>query len=259
MAQRGRRSPNGPGVEDRGRSRWLLLQYRPSALFSLRMSQATSSGGKTLLVPTPYAFKMALVDVGFRLYGLGGGRSVFEEIKGREVRFRPPAEAVVTQTFVKLLRQARGQEEESAGSEGPFQRTIGYREFCYYGGILTVALGVGGLAADRVNDLVLLAAHVNYLGKRGSFMQFVGWEEKEQLPAYFTVPAGETVTDTSPYGVGQFLDDVGNLDDQELFERINVYSEKNVTLNKHRVLVHHLLPYRLVQSSKGYTLYRHMV
>ena len=44
----------------------MVAKYLPTALFSLKTSQATSSVGRTLVVPTMYAIKMALVDAGFR-------------------------------------------------------------------------------------------------------------------------------------------------------------------------------------------------
>jgi len=50
-----------------GPGRWLLAEYQPTALFSLKISSATSSVGKTLIVPTPYSIKMALVDAAFRV------------------------------------------------------------------------------------------------------------------------------------------------------------------------------------------------
>ena len=49
-----------------GPGRWLVAKYQPAALFSLKVSSATSSVGKTLIVPTPYSIKMAFVDAAFR-------------------------------------------------------------------------------------------------------------------------------------------------------------------------------------------------
>jgi hypothetical protein len=46
--------------------RWLVFRYRPVTLFSLKMSRATSTVGKTLLTPKPYAVKMAFVDAALR-------------------------------------------------------------------------------------------------------------------------------------------------------------------------------------------------
>ena len=45
---------------------WLLAIYEATTLFSLKTSDATSSGGRTLLAPTPYAIKMGLLDAAYR-------------------------------------------------------------------------------------------------------------------------------------------------------------------------------------------------
>lgn len=246
-------------------TKWLILYYRPTTLFSLKMTHATSSGGKTLLVPSPYSFKMAMVDAAIRADDVDSGRQVFEWIKGRTVRFCPPERAVVTNTFVKVLRKREiknfdkdpviAQEQRSFLASNPFQSTIAYREFCYYHGQLAVALDVEGLSDSTVNKLVVTGAHINYMGKRGSFVQFLGWESKDLLIGLFTLPANTIPEGPMLYGLGNFLDDIGALDSKDLFDRINTFSGKRVELNKHRVLVHHLLPYRQGKSSRNYTEY----
>src|SRR6266508_166662 len=45
---------------------WLVAEYTPTALFSLKASFATSSVGRPLVVATPYAVKMAFVDAALR-------------------------------------------------------------------------------------------------------------------------------------------------------------------------------------------------
>lgn len=52
---------------------WVSAEYEATALFTLKPALATSSGGKTLLVPTPYSIKMALLDVACRLEGSRSG------------------------------------------------------------------------------------------------------------------------------------------------------------------------------------------
>ena len=41
---------------------WLAVSYQPTSLFSLKLSSATNSAGKSLPVPSPYAVKMALLN-----------------------------------------------------------------------------------------------------------------------------------------------------------------------------------------------------
>jgi hypothetical protein len=43
--------------------------FRPTALFSLRDSNSTSSGAKSLLLPSPYSIKMALISQAISLGG----------------------------------------------------------------------------------------------------------------------------------------------------------------------------------------------
>ena len=155
----------------RGQGRWLVASYQPVTLFSLRMTHATSKGGKTLVVPTPYALKMALIDACFRRFGPGEANEwahrVFEWLKRREIRLRPPKHCVVNNTFVKVLDWSRER------ADGPFRNTIVYREFAFFGGDdLLVAIAVAGLCDEELRIIEGLFAHINSLGKRGGFWQF---------------------------------------------------------------------------------------
>src|SRR6059036_2242542 len=91
------------------RGPWLVAEYGPTALFSLKASYATSSVGRSLVVATPYAVKMAFVDAAFRA-GLGDldCADLLRSLVAVEVRVAPPAEAVVTHTFVKVRQESRG-------------------------------------------------------------------------------------------------------------------------------------------------------
>ena len=67
-------------------SRWLIAAYRPVTLFSLRMTHATSKGGKTLVVPTPYSIKMALLDACFRRYSSADALAWAHRVMGWVIR-----------------------------------------------------------------------------------------------------------------------------------------------------------------------------
>ncbi|MGB9561689.1 MAG: hypothetical protein ACPL6C_02645, partial [bacterium] len=111
--------------------KYLVAIYAPASIFSLRMSPSSSTGGKTLFIPTPYSVKLALVDVGFRL--LGGfitAEKIFNIVKDKHIRFLPPQHIVITHTFQKMLR-------EDSGSL--YKETINYREYCFYRGNLKIA------------------------------------------------------------------------------------------------------------------------
>lgn len=238
-------------------SSWLILRYEPTSLFSLRMTHATNKGGKTLLVPTPYAVKLALIDACFRMYegetAVAKARWVFDLIKGRQIRIGPPRDCVVQNTFIKIKQEERG------AAKGIYAPTIAYREFCFYAGQLKIALAVDGLTDDEIDDLKKVAARVNYLGKRGSFMQFLGAEyHKGRLPKGYSCPESEADIVGGGYRATNYLDDFGEalVRDRDGFDRINTYSTKPSGLGTFRVLIPTLLPYRYSSSSKHYTHFR---
>ena len=235
---------------------WLTVTYRPTSLFSLRMTHATSKGGKTLLVPTPYAFKVALIDACFRMFATseapGRARQVFDLVKGRAVRFRPPRYCVVQNTFIKIKQEERG------SPKGIYASTIAYREYVHYEGLLEVAVSVAGIEDEQVQTIAALATRINYLGKRGSFLQFIGFEVRhDPLPRGFTCPESEADLVNGGYGATHYLDEFGQalVDDTDGFERVNSYGSKPSALGKYRVLVPTMLPYRYRTSSRHFTCF----
>jgi len=229
---------------------WLLAEYQPTALFSLKPAWATSSGGKSLLLPTPYAIKMALLDAACRLEGVAVAKEVWPWLRGLTVALRPPERVVVTNLFTKILKPRRTPARPGTQHAGPLSKTIGFREYVYFDGSLGVALG--GKASDRsyLEDWLL---QVNYLGKRGGFVQLLAPPVPTEV-----LPPGFIVVDDNPArsfrvdGVIQQMDDCAA---SLTFEKADIYSGKRVTLGKERVLRHIVLPYHVASSSRGFTLY----
>ena len=83
---------------------WVVAEYQPTALFSLRPATATSSGGKSLIIPTAFAVKMALLDALIRTQGVEKGRALFPMLRDLRVAILPPERVVVNSTFTKILR-----------------------------------------------------------------------------------------------------------------------------------------------------------
>jgi hypothetical protein len=214
-----------------------------------------------------YGVKLALVDAAIRAGTVERGSALFDMIKSRAIRLRPPEHAVVNNTFVKIQRRRElpkrkmNPDEASSAAEDlrrrPYQSTIAYREFCCFMGELDVAMEVSDLSDAEVLEIVSVFAHVNYFGKRGSFMQFLRSRIEGELSRGFTVPVDEWQSrGGGTWGTIQPLDDLGETQDRYLFDRVNTYGARSVELLKHRRLVFTLLTYQLQSSSRGYSHYR---
>ncbi|GIV96842.1 MAG: hypothetical protein KatS3mg057_1499 [Herpetosiphonaceae bacterium] len=240
---------------------WTIAPYRQTGLFSLRSSLATASGAQSLLVPTPFAIKMALMAALIEQGGLEHAVARWPSVRDLEIALLPAPALVVNKTFIKIQRpyesKASGAEKElalaRAQREGrfPFQPTIAFREFVQFDGELWLAARQPG-TADL--ELAALLMSINYLGKRGSFLQLQDLPQQvEELDARW-VPLTRPTASFSAEGTVQMLDDCGP---GLTWEHINIYSAKGIKLNAdQRVLRPIVLPYRLVRSSYRYSFYQ---
>ncbi|HUV90561.1 MAG TPA: hypothetical protein VMY80_12975 [Anaerolineae bacterium] len=230
---------------------WVVADYLATALFSLKPAWATSSGGKTLLVPTPFAIKMALVDVVCRTEGVGSAEANWEWLRDLTIALRPAREVVVNNTFTKILKPRRSEARQGSAHAGPYYKTIGYREYAHLDGTLGIALGVDREEdAARVCDWLI---GVNYLGKRGGFVQIAAPpRQTDTLPEMFVVVLREPPERIPNPSLMQQLDECGPA---LTFEQVNVYTSARIRPGKDRLTCLVGLPYRVVASSRGYTQY----
>jgi hypothetical protein len=240
---------------------WLIARYQPTSLFSLKHGDATSTGGKSLLVPTPFAIRMALLDVAIRTEGVVAGPQAFERIKSLRLAIRPPAYAAVTSTFVKILKPER--DAEARGRE--MQQTIAFREYVHLAGELALAFGGQEETLAAIRPWLV---QVNYFGKRGGFYQLlaspqvVTTEGNNPPPNFLAFPDSDLVAGKLPdrflLGLIQRVDEWGS---PLQFHQANIYTRERDTairLGKERVRVDVILPYRMVRSSRGLTLYERL-
>lgn len=233
---------------------WLIAEYKPVSLFSFRSGEATSSGAKTLFLPTPFAIRTALLDTAIRIKGLGAGPEAFAWIKKLSIAVRPPERVVVTNLFAKILKPSR---KEEAGAT--LDRTIAFREYAHLEG--TMGLAFAG-AEERLVELTTLLAQINYFGKRGCFFQLLQAPRQTQgLPDDFFPLEGVYVQGSEvkgrmpenfPLGIVQMMDDWG---ESLTFEKVNIYTDEKISLGKDRIRKGIILPYRLIRSSKGFSYY----
>lgn len=239
-----------PVVGIPGPGRWLVVDYQPTSLFSLKTSQATSSVGVSLVIPTPYAIKMAFVDAAFRVgIKMDQCAGLFRSLVSVDVRIAPSPAAVVTNTFVKIR-----QEPKTPKPRSPYISSIAYRELVYLSGRWSWAFDLACCNDMLTAQLVTLAPLVNYVGKRGSFVQFLGrLYRRTDLGSGFTQPIrGEEVATPARSHV-RALDDFGP--DADL-ETLSSFTSKPTKRGKHRRFIETVIPVGLSNTGPGFSEYR---
>lgn len=237
-----------------GPGRWLLFCYEPVALFSLKASSATSSVGRSLVVPTPYAVKMSLVEAALRSRWGGGVDEFVLDLARTRLRIGVPQRATVTHTIVKI-RQAyeeKGKKEErTAGGTPPYKSAVAYREYVHFQGSFKWAFDLATMSERCSAALVALAPRVSYIGKRGGFIQYAGVCRQAGLSSAFTQPVLEMSSIPDRAHIA-FLDDFGpeaNLD------ALNSYTSAPIKRGRHRVFVETVVPFGVDSVGPGFTEY----
>lgn len=233
---------------------WYEATYQQVALFSLRQSLSTSSGGKTLLVPTPFALKMGLLDVAIRTLGKEGAVLLFPAIRDLHIALILPEQLVVINSFLRAVRPKKHGPSDDVGSGlvTLFGSTIANREFVFYSEPFGLALSEKE-GHELPQELVQLLTQLNYIGRRGSFIQLLEIpQRREQLSEQWTVL---TTNQRTFYADGtiQLLDDCSS---ELSFERADVTSGVRLVLGKDRVQRAIVLPCHQVRYSRGFTLFQ---
>jgi hypothetical protein len=230
---------------------WLIAKYQPVGLFSLKHALATSSGGKSLLIPTPFALKMALLDAAFRLWGVSRTRAIWPTLRDLPVALCPPERLVVTNLFTRILKPRRNPAKPGTPHAGPLGKTIAFREYVWAERELHIAVEI---VSEQLPNVTALLLQINYLGKRGGFVQLLHPPEAadDLPPGFVRLNPVDNQTTFDSRGLLQMLDDCGP---KMTFEHADIYDNKRITLGKERVLHHVVLPYRLIRSSKSYSFY----
>jgi hypothetical protein len=232
--------------------RWIVFRYAPVTLFSLKMSRATSTAGKTLLTPTPYAVKMAFLDAALR-HGLAGDADeLVRRLAKASVRIGVPGHACVTGT-IQMVRQETREIERKKNPRLPWYRpNIAMREFVHYQGDLCLAFDRHTCHSELTVLLRQIAPAVNYLGKRGSFFQYVGCLERQDLDSAFTQPVEKDGGDLTIRGQRATLDDFGAA---ASFDALNSFSATEIKWEIHRRFVETFVPFSVHNTGPGFTHY----
>jgi hypothetical protein len=240
---------------------WTIARYLPTSMFSLRPAQSTASGAQTLLVPTPFAVKMALVNAAFMLVPTEQVIAWWPDIRDLSIAYSLPEALVVNKTFIKIQRKTdlpkqKGVDKDEYISEKirdgkwPFGPTIAYREFVLFHGELGIAVKPARPSEIPFGELL---SHINYLGKRGSFIQLQALPQQQNELDSPWLNVTETAKSFPIDGTLQILDDCGT---GLTWPHVDIYSGKAIKLSdEQRVLRSIVLPYKQQRSSYRYTLY----
>lgn len=217
------------------------VKYLPTSLFSLKDSNATNSGAKSLFLPSPYAIKMAVLN---QAITVGGDLKQLEEKKSKFFGFIRDAKISyyiqdnsffsVNNSFVKILKPAR------AG--GGFGQTVAFREYLFLSHALEIIFDID---SDEQKEYLKRYLHkINYFGKKGCFFQFMEYNDNPNEPNVTDFDA----KDFKP-GILQEYDD---FDSKCSFDKVNNFSSATTKRGK-RVM---LIPVQKANSSKSYSIYK---
>lgn len=227
---------------------WLEMKYKPTTLFSLKMSSATSSAGKSLISPSPYAVKMALLNAIITYDSLEKVKEKFELIRDLEMRFALPNRIVVNNCLIKIVKD-NDKVSPAIKKINPFKSTIAFREYVFVDNEIKIAVNIKDAENPFVqSDLDFLkkwSMHINYFGKRGCFFQFISAEKINELPDEYSKILEEGIS----AGIMFPMDDV---DSNVSFENMNNYNQKTKTKRVQQI---HIFPFRQEKANKNFTLY----
>jgi hypothetical protein len=217
------------------------VKYLPTSLFSLKDSNATNSGAKSLFLPSPYAIKMAILN---QAITIGGEQEQLSSNNSKQFKFVRDAKISffiedgshfsVNNSFVKILKPAR--------EGGGFGQTVAFREYIYLSNSLEIIFEV--INEEQAQYLKSYLHRINYFGKRGCFFQFVEYIDNPNEPNVTEFDAQNI-----SFGLLQGYDD---FETNAKFENANIFASANAKRTQ-KVLV---LPVSQINSSKGYSVYK---
>ncbi|NDJ78840.1 MAG: hypothetical protein GYB65_21525 [Chloroflexi bacterium] len=239
---------------------WTIAEFRPVALFSLRPANATVSGGKTLITPTPFAIKMALLDGAIRLWGRDQGAEWWPQIRDLAVAVALPDQLLVVKTFQRILRPQGLRDRLGTGLSGPWGANIVYREYVQFDTSAPMQIAIRDVHPDTsALPWIGLFSQINYFGKRGSFFQFTDAYTGDGLDDTVFTLLNEPSDGFDPRGLMQLLDDCGS---EMTFAHADIYDQTHPRLKINqpdgRLLNIVVLPYAQTGAGRGFTAYQRL-
>jgi len=231
---------------------FLEIVYNPTSLFSLKRSEATNSAGKSLISPSPYSIKMALLNAIITYSSIDIGKKYFPLIRDLSISFHLPNEIVVNNFLIRILKD-NDKVSPIIRIMLPFKSTIAFREYVYLNDKVKFAVKFNENIFDKeeiISNYAFLGKwfmHINYFGKKGCFFQFLNAkliEDNDELQNY-----SNTLNSSMQQGIIYQMDDMNN---KMKFDNVNNYDSKKVKREKRL----YVFPYKQIESNKNYTFYR---
>lgn len=230
---------------------WLEVTYRPTSLFSLRKSDSTNTAAKSLIAPSPYSIKMALLNSIITFDSLVKAQDYFDIIKKLEIQYNLSNFICANNCFVKIQKEPHSTKKKSNPNLA-FDTAVGFREYIYYNDVVKFAIKVK--SEEDIYFLDKYFRFINYFGKRGSFFQYINSRiiEENILPCVYT-----TYFEINKLGVGidGLLVKMDDFDSKAKFEDVNTFSSKK-TKRDEKI---YLFKYKQVKAGKKFTLYRQVI
>ena len=227
---------------------WLIVKFSPTSLFSLKSSSATNSAGKSLLTPSPYSVKMALLNAIITYDSLETAKDNFDLIRDLEMRFSTPDSLVVNNCLIRILKD-NDKVSKVVKLEKPFKTTIAFREYVFLSNDIEIAVNLNTDRLLFLEDIEFLKKwfmHINYFGKKGCFFQFKGFKEIDELSE---LKFCSEISEGFKPGVFMQMDDVDTKAD---FESMNNF---NKSKKAKRISNIYSFPVSMKKASKTYSLY----
>ena len=199
--------------------------FQPTTLFSLKDSNSTNSGAKSLFLPSPYAIKMAILNQAITLNGVdfeGNGKKNewFEIVRDADIGYFMQGNFCVNNCFVKILKPSRSE-------PGKVQETVSFREYIHINEPIEIIFTVRD--EEEKEFLQQFIHKINYFGKRGCFFQFMEYKDEPREPNVLSLNS-----DFLQAGILQEYDD---FNEKLIFDHVNSYGGKNSVKREKRILI----------------------
>lgn len=188
--------------------------FQPTTLFSLKDSNSTNSGAKSLFLPSPYAIKMAILNQAITLNGVdfeknGKKNEWFKMVRDAGIGYFLQGNFCINNCFVKILKPSRSQ-------KGQVQETVSFREYIHINAPIEIIFTV-----QSKGEKIFLQKYIhkiNYFGKRGCFFQFMEYRDEPREANVLSLDG-----DFLQAGILQEYDD---FNEKLIFDHVNSFGGK---------------------------------